>query len=126
MGARLKATQKNARNSIPQNQPFAGYFRLLPPPPTVTAGVPKTVSFIVVSSGSSLVGLEEVGTLLGAITSTTNATWIPTSRSRNRPSLSVAEAPIQDYHEVLKTEECIRVLSDAFPAEELFRGGLYR
>lgn len=37
-------------------------------------------------------------------------------------SVELTEAPIQDAHEVLKTEECIRVLTDAFPAEDVFRG----
>ena len=37
-------------------------------------------------------------------------------------SVELTEAPIQDAHEVLKTEECERVLSDVFPAEDFYRG----
>ncbi len=37
-------------------------------------------------------------------------------------SVELTEAPIQDAHEVLKTEECIRVLSDSFSGTEYFRG----
>ena len=37
-------------------------------------------------------------------------------------SVELTEAPILDAHEVLKTEECVRVLTDAYPAEDFFRG----